>query len=81
MGFLYGCASGFLVYFVSIGQISFNPVQTQAVAAAKSLIRTLAIGSTLLTVLMYWRRKSVFGTTFDGFIIGFTTTIDALSFL
>ena len=72
---------GVVVYFVSIGQITFTPAPTDAVNAAKNLIKSLAIISTVLTVLLYMRRKSLFGTTIEGAVFGFTAVIDLITFM
>jgi magnesium-transporting ATPase (P-type) len=80
-GLVIGAIAGLMVYFVSIGQITFTPAPTDVVIAAKNLIRTLAIGSTILTFLVYARKKSFFSTTVDGFITGFAAIIDLITFM
>ena len=80
-GFVIGAMAGLAVYFVSIGQITFNPAPSNMVNNAKNLIRTVAIASTILTFLVYARKKSFFSTTIDGFIFGFTAIIDLIGLM
>lgn len=80
-GFVLGSISGLIVYFVCIGQITFNPAPSDAVNVAKNFIRTLAIGSTFLTFFVYARKKALFSTTIDGFITGFAAINDLIAII
>jgi hypothetical protein len=80
-GFIMGAFVGLAFYFVSIGQITFTPAPSEALTFSKNLIRSVAIASTLLTFLIYAKKKSVLGTTVDGFVTGFASIVDLITLM
>jgi hypothetical protein len=75
MGLLIG--SGF--YTLSTGQVIFTPAPAEVMLLSKNTIGVIAIISTFLTFYQYWKHKSFFNTTTDGFITGFATIMDTIA--
>lgn len=80
-GFVLGLIGGFLSWLVLNGYIILNPTLT----IVKVFVILLAFAMFFLTVIVtigsIWKRHSVFGTTQDGFIYGFTVAFDILYIL
>ena len=80
-GFALGLIGGFLSWLVLNGYIAFNPemaIVKGLVTLVAFMMFILSVGVTIGSIAM---RHSVFGTTEDGFIYGFTVAFDILYIL
>ena len=77
-GFEAGLVLGGTGWLYFNGYVTFAPL----VASVKVSVTLVAVAATvaavLLTIANVFRRRSVFGTTIDGFIYGLATSFDVL---